>query len=288
MKFFSKTIGVGIVAGAMICSACPVVSATVESEIVKNISLPDTPKDITLSPDGTTVYILGERTITVYSLTENSIVETIPLEKSFSRIVFHGETDRLFLIDEKSKEMTVMHIEHIYDIPAGDSPVIGSPDTPVTVVAFLDIQCPYCGRVYPVLQQLINKYPGKARLIIKQFPLRMHRYAEPAARAALAASRQGKYKEMLDRLFQNYKTLNEKSIDSYAQELGLDMEQYQKDLKDPAVQAQIRNDMQLGRTLKVRGVPALFINGRQAANRSLASLSAMVDTELEKKSSESK
>lgn len=281
MKTYALQAAAVIVLAAMLGGLSPAF-ATVEWDIVQNISLPATPKDITLSPDGTTAYILGGRTITIYSLAENSIVDTIQLEKQYARIALDAKTERLFLTDTKNSELSVIQISRIYDIPAGDSPVIGQPDAPVTIVAFLDIQCPYCSRVYPVLQQLIKKYPKTARLVIKHFPLRMHRYAEHASRSALAAGQQGKYAEMVDVLFKNYKALNEANIDTYAQDVVPDMEKFKKDIQNPAFKAQIRNDMQLGRTVKVRGVPALFINGRQAKRRTLPALSAMVEEALQK------
>ena len=104
-----------------------------------------------------------------------------------------------------------------------------------------------------------------------------------AARAALAAEKQGKYAEMSALLFQNYKTLNEAKIKETARQLGLDMAAYEADLKSPAIRKLIARDTGDARRFKVRGVPAVFINGRAAKGRSLKGFEQIIQKELEKK-----
>ncbi len=101
--------------------------------------------------------------------------------------------------------------------------------------------------------------------------------------AALAAARQNKFHEMARVLFKNYKKLSDATIIKCAEEVGLDMKKFNKDYKDPALKQAINQDMRLGKTVKVRGVPAIFINGRTAKNRSIGGFSKMVEEELKKK-----
>ena len=130
---------------------------------------------------------------------------------------------------------------------------------------------------------MLEKYPDNVKLVFKDFPLRNHKFARKAAAAALAAERQGKFWEYHDKLFKNHNKLNDKKIEELAQDLGLDGEQFQKDLKDPKIQARINQDLQDGKKAGVRGTPTLFINGRRLKQRSLQGFSMAVEKELAKK-----
>ena len=110
----------------------------------------------------------------------------------------------------------------------------------------------------------------------------MHKAARPASLAALAAANQGKYEEISAVLFKNHKTLNPGSIKRYAQQVGLDMAAYEKDIKSPQIRKIVAQDTSAARRFKVRGVPAVFINGRAAKSRSLAGFEKIIQKELEK------
>jgi len=138
-------------------------------------------------------------------------------------------------------------------------------------------------RVYPVLEQLLNKYPNEVNLVIKHYPLKMHKFAKKAAFAALAAAKQDKYYEISKVFLKNYKKLNDETIKKYAEETGLDMQKFEKDYNDPSLSKIVSQDVSLGKRVKVRGVPALFINGRSAKKRSLSVLSKMVEQELKER-----
>jgi predicted DsbA family dithiol-disulfide isomerase len=111
----------------------------------------------------------------------------------------------------------------------------------------------------------------------------MHKFAEKASIAALAAAKQNKYKEITKVFLANYKSLNDATIKKHAEEVGLDMEKFNKAINDPAFKKQIKQDMKLGSSVGVRGVPALYINGRLAKDRSFKGFSKMVEQELKKK-----
>jgi protein-disulfide isomerase len=116
-------------------------------------------------------------------------------------------------------------------------------------------------------------------------PLKMHKFAVKAALAALAAAKQGKYSEISKVFLKNYKKLNNETIIKYAEETGLDMQNFNKDYNDPSLKKIVGQDIALGKQVKVRGVPALFINGRPVKMRSLSALSQMVEQELKEKTS---
>jgi protein-disulfide isomerase len=110
----------------------------------------------------------------------------------------------------------------------------------------------------------------------------MHKFAEKASIAVLAASRQNKYQELTKVLLANFKTLSDETIKKHAEEIGLDMEKFNKAYNDPSLKKQIQKDMRLGSSVGVRGVPAIFINGRASKQRSLQGFSQMVEQELKK------
>lgn len=134
----------------------------------------------------------------------------------------------------------------------------------------------------PLLEQVLEKYAGKARLAYKSFPLRNHKLAFPAAAAALAAGRQGRFWEYHDKLFENYNRLSEDEFLRFARELGLNMERFQKDRASPEIASLINRDLREGSRIGVRGTPTIFINGQRLGQRSLEAFSSAIETELAK------
>jgi protein-disulfide isomerase len=132
-----------------------------------------------------------------------------------------------------------------------------------------------------VLEQVLEKYPEKVNLVLKHYPLPMHKAAMPAATAALSAEKQGKYREMSEILFKNSKSLNRNTIKEYAQQAGLDMAVYEKDLRSPEIRNMVAQDTRDARKFRVRGVPAVFINGRTVKGRSLEDFERVIKKELE-------
>jgi predicted DsbA family dithiol-disulfide isomerase len=117
---------------------------------------------------------------------------------------------------------------------------------------------------------------------MKNYPIPSHRFARQAALAALAASRQNKYKELTDLFLKNYRKLNDETIKKYAEEVGLDMKQFEKDYADPSLNDMINEDMALAKRINVRGVPAIYINGKAITILSLDSLKQTVEKEISK------
>ena len=137
-----------------------------------------------------------------------------------------------------------------------------------------------------MIDDILKKYPNDVRVVIKQFPLSFHKQARKASLYALAADRQGKYKEMSDKIFENYRNLksNEDLPRQYAEELGLDMLQFDKDMQDPALGARIDREVnQLAQSGMRTAAPKFLINGKEPQGRSLEIYSDIIDAELQKK-----
>lgn len=163
----------------------------------------------------------------------------------------------------------------------------GPKNAPITIYEFSDFQCPFCSRGANTVDEVFAKYPGKVRVVFKAYPLPFHKEAEPAHRAAIAAGRQGKFFEMHDILFKNQKAFKSGDINAlmkgYAQELGLNMAQFEKDYNDPAVAKQVKDEMAEGAKVGVRGTPNFFVNGnRLVGAQPLPKFEAIINEELKK------
>ena len=134
----------------------------------------------------------------------------------------------------------------------------------------------------PVLEQVLEKNPNQVKLVFKNFPLRNHKFAMPAAIASLAAEKQGKFWEFHDLLFKDHNRLNEQKVKEIAQQLNLDMEKFEKDQKDPRIRAMINRDLAEGNRAGVGGTPAIFINGRLLRNRTMAGFQELIEKALKK------
>ena len=127
---------------------------------------------------------------------------------------------------------------------------------------------------------MFESYNKEMKLVFKNFPLRNHKFAWPAAIAALAANKQGKFWELHDQLYENYNRLSDQKIREIAQQVGLDIEKFDKDMKDPELKAIVERDFQEGAKAGVRGIPTIFVNGRQLKNRSFQGFQAAIEKEL--------
>jgi protein-disulfide isomerase len=129
---------------------------------------------------------------------------------------------------------------------------------------------------------VIEKYPKQVKIVYKNFPIQSHKYSEPAARAALAAQKQGKFWPFHDLLYAHYKDLSDKKMREIANQLKLDMVRFEKDRNDPATVGKVRADLGDGKKAGIRGVPTVFINGRRLQKRSLEGFSEIIEKELQK------
>ncbi len=172
----------------------------------------------------------------------------------------------------------------VTDINVTGAPVLGPKNAPVTIVAFSDFQCPFCGRVIPTLKEIEKTYEGKVKVIFKNQPLPFHNNARPAAMAAMAANEQGKFWEMHDKLFANQQNLDRASLEKYASELQLDMGKFKAALDSNKFDAYITADANEGTRVGANGTPTFFINGRQVVGaQPIEQFKSVIDDELKKK-----
>ena len=170
-----------------------------------------------------------------------------------------------------------------YKIALGDAYVKGPDTAKITIVEWSDFQCPYCKKVVPTLDQLQKDYGDEVRVAFKHNPLGNHPRAMPAALAAEAAGKQGKFWEMHDKLFENNRALSDDDLVGYAKELGLDEARFRKDMADPALRKKIEAQQNESNKLKVSSTPAFFVNGRYVRGaQPLANFKKLIDQELHK------
>lgn len=138
----------------------------------------------------------------------------------------------------------------------------GDPNAPVTLVEYGDYQCPSCGAAYPAIKQVQKDLGSDLRVVFRNFPLRQaHPYAQIAAEAAECAGAQGKFWEMHDLLFQNQFGLEKDDLIQYADQLGLDVNRFTRELEQKKFAKRVSEDFRGGIRSNVNGTPGLFING---------------------------
>ena len=144
----------------------------------------------------------------------------------------------------------------------GDSPYLGAAEKKVLLVEFSDFQCPYCARAAQTVKEFMAKHSDEVTLVYKHLPLSaIHPQAMAAAQAAYAAQQQGKFWQYHYALFAQQKQLGEELYLQIAQNLSLDLEQFNRDRKQAITS--IQKDLQLAQQLQINGTP-FFVLGNQA------------------------
>jgi protein-disulfide isomerase len=146
----------------------------------------------------------------------------------------------------------------------GNSPFKGAANAPVTIFQFSEFQCPFCSRVEPTLEALMNDpaYAGKIKIVFKHFPLGFHPFAQKAAEAALFAHDNGKFWELHKIMFENQKALDIDSILSYAKQVGLDADALKAALDSNKYADAVAADVKAGSSAGISGTPSFVINGK--------------------------
>ena len=137
-----------------------------------------------------------------------------------------------------------------------------APNGVVEILEFSDFQCPFCSRVNPTLKELKTTYGDKLKVVFLHQPLPFHKEAKPAAIAAEAARKQGKFWEMHDKIFANQQALTAADFEKHATEIGLNLEQFKKDVADPALGTIVDQHQAIANAVQATGTPAFFINGK--------------------------
>ena len=143
----------------------------------------------------------------------------------------------------------------------------GNPDAPVTLEEFGDFQCPPCGSFAAFAEQLLKEYDSRLRIVFRHFPLSAHEHAREASLAAEAAGLQGHFWEMYDVLYREQaawsKAPNARELfESYAGTIGLNVDQFKKDMDGDQARARVDSDQARGNSLGINLTPTIYINGQ--------------------------
>jgi protein-disulfide isomerase len=162
-------------------------------------------------------------------------------------------------------------------------PRIGPKVAKVTIAEFSDFQCPFCKRVEPTVKEILQKYPNDVAIVFINQPLPFHEHAMEAAQAFQAAHRQGKAWPMHDKMYDNNTALERANLEKYAQEVGLNLSKFKKDMDDPKIKEEIAEHQKLANSVGANGTPTFFINGRQLVGaQPFPEFQKIIDEEIKK------
>lgn len=162
-------------------------------------------------------------------------------------------------------------------------PARGPNDAKVTIVEFSDFECPYCSRAEESVNQVMEKYAGKVRIVFRHFPLSFHPNAPKAAEASACADEQGKFWEMHKQLFANQKGLTVPELKQHAAAIGLDQAKFDACLDGGGKKGLVDADTKAGSEAGVNGTPAFFINGKLLSGaQPFSEFEKVIEAELKK------
>ena len=259
-------------------------AAQVSWKVNQTISAPERVLDVATSLDGSRIYVLSKDGMVRIYNPEGKLSGTITVGKEVERISAvglqsAGIAEKLLLT--AGKEVRELSLQFAVEIDIEGAPFLGRADAPVTIIEFSDFQCSFCAQVKPLIEELMLRNPNKIKIVFKNFPLSFHPHARPAALAAMAAQRQGKFWEMHDLIFAAQKELNPAKIREIAQSLKLDMARFDRDITSQELTSRLEKDLADGQRAGVRGTPALFVNGMPVTQRSPEAIQRMIDAALE-------
>ena len=255
------------------------VSGDLNWTVQANWSLPAKPLDLVHSLDNKKVFILtADNKVHIFAADGRKLGE-MEVEPDTVAIDIAPRGEMLYLINGRTNTFTAMDIGFSQQIDITGAPVRGKADAPVTLVVFSDFECPWCAKLEPLLAQLLAANADTVRVVFKHLPLPMHPQAEPAALAAIAAQRQGKFWEMHDALFA-VQQWTPAAVTETATRIKLDMTRFQADLNSQETRMQLAKDKADAQAAEVAATPSVFVNGRPVRERSLPALQAMVNEAL--------
>jgi protein-disulfide isomerase len=146
-------------------------------------------------------------------------------------------------------------------ITPDDDPSMGSHDAPVTIVEFVDYQCPFCSKGTKILKEFVSKKNNNIRLIQRDFPLPSHKDARMAAEAAECANEQGKFWDYTELLFSNQQSLADENLQAYAARVGLNRKQFRDCLHGRLQRQEVDKDIVDAKMAGISSTPSIFING---------------------------
>lgn len=165
--------------------------------------------------------------------------------------------------------------------PWGKYPYLGNPNATVTIEVFGDFQCPFTRRLAPTLPKIVAAYPKKVKIIWRDFPLRFHKRAMPAAIVAREVFRQRGTKGFMiiaTKIFSNYRSLTDQNLILWAGQAGASTAKVRSALQSNKYLAAIQREMKKATPRGVRGTPTILINGTpHKGSRTLAAFKQVID-----------
>lgn len=202
----------------------------------------------------------------VAGVVAGTLLITVLFFKSYDRSGMEGITH-----DELADSMLNATVQQI-DIPA-QAPVMGAANAPVTIVEFSDFQCPHCKNGAKIMHTLMERFPGKLRVVYRGYPLDQscnqfmksagHPVACEATKVAMCAGAQGKFKAVYEAIFENQASLKPGLPMTLATEAGADPDQLKTCLATPDTGILVKQAIEQGNLLGVKSTPTFFLNGRK-------------------------
>jgi protein-disulfide isomerase len=212
-----------------------------------------------------------------------TLQDLAPQIESQMRAQRAAERRRAFAQQLRAKaELKVRLPQPRLDVPVpADAPALGPEGAPVTIVEYLDYQCPFCHRAQGVVDELLKLYAGKMRFVHRDYPLDFHAEAVPAARAARCAGEQGRFWEYHRHLLVTPGSFQADDLRQRAHTLGLDDARFSACLASTKYTEEVQRAYEEGQALGVTGTPTFFINGRRLSGvRPLEQFREIIDEEL--------
>ena len=195
-------------------------------------------------------------------------------------MLYRAKRPQLQAIPEKLSAKTNAESAHVR----------GNPDAPVTLEEFADFQCPPCSSFAGFGEELLKEYDSRLRIVFRNFPLPLHEHAQEAALAAEAAGLQGRFWEMHDVLYREQATWSKapnarELFESYAGTIGLNLDQFRKDMDGEKARERVDSDHARGESLGIKITPTLFINNQpvEPKDKNPEGVRAAINAALEQK-----
>jgi len=169
-----------------------------------------------------------------------------------------------------------------FELPAmADAPSAGPAEARVTIVEYTDFQCPFCRRGQELVDQVLERYKDKVRLVHRDYPLDNHPRARPAAQASYCAGEQGRFWEYRRLVLLEGGEQGDEDLTRCAKSLNLDLSAFRSCVTARRHEDRIQQALVEGQSLGVASTPTFFVNGRMLlAARSVEDFAAVIDEEL--------
>ncbi len=224
--------------------------------------------------------MMASRQITVFF---GLIVALLFVQVGFSAALMRRLNDLEETINQRT--FTAQSINQTESLPAyvenvsvDDDPSKGTIGAPITIVEFSDYECSYCAQAAGDVEEILARYEGKILFVYRDYP--QFPNAPKAAEAAQCAGSQGKFWEMHDLLFANQNQLAAEFLPEYANQLGLDVDQFNECMGNGVFTNEVNRDKVDGETYQVRGTPTFFVNGYRIPGASFDALTQQIDALL--------